>query len=206
MLSISTKIYNFLNYENMPHKSDIIIGFGHFDYKIADRCVELYLAGYAPKILFTGGVGAGSTGLSEPEGLFFMNYCLNKYPSISANDIIIETKSTNTGENIRFSQVVLEKLNPNYSFQKGINAAILVATPYRQLRVVQTMALIYPHIKLFSCPPNSDYESNKMMFAEKGEDFEHLLKAELKRIIDYPALGFIKFIEVPLEFKEWLGD
>ena len=51
--------------------ADLIIGFGHFDPKIPRRCCELYVQGYAPRILYTGGIGAGSADIGMAEAIYF---------------------------------------------------------------------------------------------------------------------------------------
>ena len=46
-----------------PTKADCIVGFGNFNTDIARRAAELYHQGYAPKILFTGGLGRNTKSL-----------------------------------------------------------------------------------------------------------------------------------------------
>ena len=55
-----------------PINADVIIGFGNFNTDIARRAAELYHQGYAPKILFTGGLGRNTDGmLPESEAIRF---------------------------------------------------------------------------------------------------------------------------------------
>ena len=49
-------IWDYLGMHQEPRKADVIVGFGNFNTDIAVRAAELYHAGFAPKILFTGGL------------------------------------------------------------------------------------------------------------------------------------------------------
>ena len=51
-------IWDYLCLNEPLEKADCIVGFGNFNTDIARRAAELYLKGYAPKVLFTGGLGA----------------------------------------------------------------------------------------------------------------------------------------------------
>ena len=46
-------LWDYLGMHQTPEKADVIVGFGNFNDNIARRAAELYLQGYAPKILFT---------------------------------------------------------------------------------------------------------------------------------------------------------
>ena len=56
-------IWDYLCLHEEPKKADVIVGFGNFNTDIAARAAELYLKGYAPKILFTGGLDRNTEGL-----------------------------------------------------------------------------------------------------------------------------------------------
>jgi len=36
---------------------DAIVGLGSYDVRVADRCAALFVAGYAPRLIFTGSEG-----------------------------------------------------------------------------------------------------------------------------------------------------
>ena len=65
-------LWDYLCLHQEPEKADCIVGFGNFNTDIARRAAELYLQGYAPKVLFTGGLGRNTEGLlPEPEAVRF---------------------------------------------------------------------------------------------------------------------------------------
>lgn len=83
-------------------KCDLIIGCSCSYLEVADKCVELNKEGYAPKILFTGGLGKiTKDNFNKTEAEIYKDIAINK--GVSDKDILIETKSTNTGDNFRFS-------------------------------------------------------------------------------------------------------
>ena len=106
---ISKKLYNFLSPSDKEVKADLIIGFGHFDLRIARYCALSFKKNLAPIILFTGGIGDGSGDFKNTEAEKFKNYLLNYYPEINSENVLIEKESTNTGENIKNSIEILKK-------------------------------------------------------------------------------------------------
>jgi uncharacterized SAM-binding protein YcdF (DUF218 family) len=195
-------LFNFLNKKDALQKADVIMGFGHFDMNIPMRCCELYLQGLGRKIIFTGGVGAGSANFQNAEAIEFFNYAKRFFPHFPTEDILIEDKSTNTGENVRFSMQVLKEKLPDFNFDNGIQSAILVATPARQYRVYLTVLQHLPHIKLINLPPELSYNDNVLIFNAKGEDFTQQLTGEIYRLIEYPAKGLCAPVNIPKEITD----
>jgi len=165
--------------------------------KIPARCAELYQKGYGNKIIYTGGIGAGTADLNMPEADAFLDFTKKNYPHIPLEDIIIENRSTNTGENLRFTLSILqskyEKIKEK--FHKG--KIILVANPFRQRRVFLTTAHILPEASLINCPPLSDYKNELALFKTKNENLSSQLPGEVQKIINYPDKGWIKRETVP---------
>jgi uncharacterized SAM-binding protein YcdF (DUF218 family) len=190
-------IYHFLNKKDAQQKADVIIGFGHFDRNIPKRCCDLYLQGMGRKIIYSGGVGAGSADFKNAEAIEFLNYTKVHFPQIPADEIIIEDRSTNTGENIRFSMTKMRELSPGFNFESGIRSAILVATPARQLRVYLTVKMYLENIRLINLPPETTLEENIALFDQKNESFAKQLTGELDRLMIYPAQGLCEKIEIP---------
>ena len=195
--STSKKLYNFLSPKDNLAKADLIIGFGHFDLRIPEQCTELYQNGLAPKILFTGGVGAGSADFKNPEAVEFLNHVKNKYPEITTDNILTEETSTNTGDNIKNSIEILKAKG----FFESLKRIILVATPTRQLRVFLTAKKYFPKVVLINLPPSSSFEVDKQMNEVKAIDFEKHLLGELDRIQKYPKMGFACSTEIPIAFE-----
>jgi uncharacterized SAM-binding protein YcdF (DUF218 family) len=201
------KILNYLYLrDEIIQKSDLIIGFGHFDMNIPRQCGDLFKNGYGKAILLTGGVGGGSADLKEPEAIEFKKEVINKYDFITEKDIIIETSSTNTGENILFSEKVLKSINKEFSFNSGIKSVIAVASPYRQRRVYLTMKKLFPNVKVYNSPSETNFYDEIKLFQSKNQNLVELIYGELERLILYPQKGFIEEEIIPQEIIEAFNE
>lgn len=188
-------IYDYLSLRDDLGPADLIIGFGHFDLRIPTHCVHLYQCQVAPKILFTGGVGAGSADLIEPEGSVFQKVAMES--GVPEVDLFVEIRSTNTSENIAFSRQLLSQQNPPFAFR----SALLVAHPYRQRRVFLTIQKHLPGLKLFNAPPDSSLQDDIELFHQKGQDLAPLLLGEVDRINKYGKLGWIQETTLPAQVE-----
>src|SRR5687767_4167015 len=117
--------YHLMNHQ--PEKSDCILVLGSHDLRVAERGAELYLEGYAPLLIFSGGLGnfTKETWTSSEADLFAERAIEMGVPD---NVILRENKSTNTGENIQFTQKLLQ--------QQGLkpDTFLLVQKPYMERR------------------------------------------------------------------------
>jgi uncharacterized SAM-binding protein YcdF (DUF218 family) len=195
-------LFDYLYVKDVLEKADVILGFGHFDLKIPRQCAELYLKGYAPKIIFTGGVGAGSADFKHPEAIEFLHLVQKEYPQIPESQIITEDKSTNTGENIMFSEALLHSLNPNFTFQRGIRKVIKVSNAYRQRRAYLTCLKLFPDIHFINAPAATSYEEEFNLYKFKNQDLLIHLVGEIDRLISYPARNFIIPVNIPDQVLE----
>ena len=130
-------IWDYLGMHQEPRKADVIVGFGNFNTDIARRAAELYLQGYAPKILFTGGLGRNTEGmLPEPEAVRFAKVAMEC--GVPEADIILEDKSRNTKENIEFTRSLLEELGIPHNHILGVHQ------PFMERRIVAAMGVYWP--------------------------------------------------------------
>lgn len=190
------KIFKYLSISEKIEKVDLIIGFGHFDLRIPELCCELYSKGYGKRILFTGGIGAGTADLGQAEAQAFNQVAIkNKIPE---NKVIIEDKSTNTSENIDFSMELIKNLPDKFIFK----SAILVASPYRQRRVYLACRKKLPGVKLINHPPKSSLEEDVELFRNKNQNLKELLLGEIDRIIKYGERGWIEKEKVPVDILQ----
>jgi len=130
-------IWDYLCLHQEPQKADVIVGFGNFNTDIARRAAELYHAGLAPKILFTGGLGRNTEGLlPEPEAVRFAKVAMDC--GVPGEDIILEDKSTNTKENILFTREKLEKLDLPHDRILGVHQ------PFMERRIAAAIGVYWP--------------------------------------------------------------
>lgn len=122
------KLWNYMKSNQKIEKSDCIIGLGCEDLNIAKVAVDLYFKEYANKIIFSGGLGKVTRNIwNEPEANKFAEYAIEQ--GVPKENIYIENKSTNTGDNFRFTKELIKQKKLN------IQSCIVVCKPYAQKRV-----------------------------------------------------------------------
>lgn len=132
-------IWDYLKLHQTPQVADCIVGFGNFNTDIARRAAELYHQGYAPKVLFTGGLGRNTEGLlPEPEALRFARVALEC--GVPECDILLEDRSTNTKENILFTRQLLEEKQLPHSHILGVHQ------PFMERRITAAMGVYWPEL------------------------------------------------------------
>lgn len=180
------------DYHHMNHqleKSDCILALGSHDLRVADRAAESYLEGWAPLIIMSGGLGNLTKGIwTESEADQFAAAAIQK--GVPEQHILIENKSSNTGENIVFTQMLLAK--------KGINPSsfIVVQKPYMERRAYATFKMHWPEKKLLITSPQISFD--KYATADITiEKVINIMTGDLQRIEIYPKKGFQIFQEIP---------
>lgn len=130
-------IWDYLCMNEPLEKAECIVGFGNFNTDIARRAAELYHEGFAPKVLFTGGLGRNTEGLlPEPEAVRFAKVAMEC--GVPQEDIILEPDSTNTKENILFTRNRLETLDLPHGRILGVHQ------PFMERRIKAAMGVYWP--------------------------------------------------------------
>lgn len=180
------------DYHHLHHRlqpADLILALGSNDTRVADRAAELYLAGWAGTLIFSGGAGALTRDrFDRPEAEIFADIARDR--GVPARAILIEPHSTNTGENIVFSRRLLA--------ERGIepNRIILVQKPYMERRAYATFKKIWPEPELIVTSPEisfEDYPTADLPF----DLVVNIMVGDLQRIRLYPGLGFQIEQEIP---------
>lgn len=180
------------NYHLMHHslkQSDAILTLGSHDLRVAERAASLYLEGYAPLIVMSGGLGNLTRDIwTESEADKFAGIAVKM--GVPPNRILIENRSTNTGENIQFSRELLQK--------KGIpvNSLIVVQKPYMERRSYATIRKQWPEPEVLVTSPQipfEDYPNTDIPL----ERVVQIMVGDLQRIITYPDKGFQIKQEIP---------
>lgn len=177
--------------------ADAVIGFGTFDLALARFCGELHARGRARRIIFTGGIGAGTADLGQPEADAWAAELFRTSPGIPRNAVILENRSTNTAENIAFTAALLARDFPALAFGGGLRTALVVASPSRLRRVKLTLQHLQPSVAITRCRPAATFEIEAALYAAKGFDYSAHLRGELDRIVAYPARGWIALEPLP---------
>ncbi len=165
-----------------PAPADCILVLGSHDLRVAERGADLYREGLAPWLLMSGGLGNLTQGLwDEPEADRFAQVARARGVPDSA--LLIENRSTNTGENITFSQALLRArgLDPH--------TFLVVQKPYMERRAYATFKRHWPEkeIRVTSPPLTLEAYPNAEISLE---DVLHIMVGDFQRILIYPARGF----------------
>lgn len=97
-------LWNYLKLDQPVEPPDVMIVCGSLDCSPAERAVELYHRGLAPRILMSGGFGKITRHLNrQPEAEIYA--AIARRHGVPTTAITVETKSTNTDEN-RFQSAV----------------------------------------------------------------------------------------------------
>jgi len=176
------KLWDYHHVNHTPEKADCILVLGSHDLRVADRGAELYLQGWAPILIFSGGLGNVTKGIwKDPEADQFARIALDK--GVPAEAIFIENQSTNTGENILFTQRLLA--------EKGLNPQtfLLVQKPYMERRSYATFKKHWPEKNLIVTSPQISFEEYPTEDIPM-ERVINIMVGDLQRIRIYPAKGF----------------
>ncbi|MEY4166714.1 MAG: hypothetical protein RIR52_538 [Acidobacteriota bacterium] len=182
VISLARKIWDYHHLHHELEKVDLILALGSNDTRVAEHAADLWLSGWAPWLMMSGGSGRLTRELYDrPEAELFARIALER--GVPATALITEPDSTNTGENITFSRRRLAAL--------GIvpHRVIIVQKPYMERRAYATFRCFWPEMEpIVSSPPISfdDYPreglSRHLMI--------NLMVGDLQRIRLYPARGF----------------
>jgi len=179
-------IWDYLCLREALQKADVIVGFGNFNTDIARRAAELYHEGYAPKVLFTGGLGRNTEGLlPEPEAVRFARVAMEC--GVPEADIILEPDSTNTKENILFTREKLSSLNLPHERILGVHQ------PFMERRIKAAMGVYWPDLDFRVTSPQVTIP--EYLEAAKGQGVTEnasvsVIVGDFQRMDLYAKLGY----------------
>jgi uncharacterized SAM-binding protein YcdF (DUF218 family) len=189
ILFLAKQLWNYHKVNHVIEKSDCILALGSHDLRVAERAAELYLQGFAPLVIMSGGLGNFTKEMwTEKEADKFAKIAIQK--GVRKDAILIENNSTNTGENILFTQKLLH--------EKGLDpkSFIVVQKPYMERRSYATFKKHWPDKRLLVTSPQISFEEypNEEIQMEK---VIHIMVGDLQRIKVYPEKGFQIYQQVP---------
>ena len=187
--TLAKVIWDYHHLNHQLKKADCIFVLGSHDTRVAEYAADLFLQGYAPYIIFSGGFGNLTTGVFEKsEAEIFADIAKKK--GVPKNKILIENKSTNTGENVQFTKQLLKDKELDF------NSFILVQKPYMERRTYVTFKKVWPEKEFTVTSPQvyfEDYPNDEI----PKEKVINIMVGDLQRIKIYPAKGFQIPQEIP---------
>jgi uncharacterized SAM-binding protein YcdF (DUF218 family) len=186
------------DYHHLDHQlshADAILVLCSHDKVVAARGAELFLQGLAPLLIFAGGLGAITRHLwHEPEADQFAAIAIEL--GVPKEHILVENRSTNTGENVLFTRRLLA--------DKGLDPDrfIVVQKPYMERRSYATFRKVWPEKQVRVTSPRvslDDYLRECSHGALSPDDVVGIMVGDLQRIRLYPAKGFQIHQDIPDE-------
>lgn len=179
-------LWDYHHYNQELIKADYIICFGSHDTNVAERAAELYLQGYAKHIIFTGGLGRVTQKIwKKPEAEKFADIAIEM--GVPKDAILIENKSTNTGENIAFTKKLLQEKKIR------LDSCIVVDKPYKERRTFATLKKQWDNLEFVITSPLKSYNDYCEYYASSDiskNEFISIMVGDLQRIDVYGKNGF----------------
>ena len=170
-----------------PEKADMILVLGNHELRVPAYAAALYRRGAAPLVVCSGGFGKLTAARwTEPEAVVFARRC--EELGVPRGQILLEPRSTNTGENFLFTRALLEA--------EGLRPAsgLIVTKPYMARRALATAVLRWPEVAWAVGTPAVPFED---YFPEGPGEELAVMVGDLQRLRVYAACGFQAPVEVP---------
>lgn len=186
-------LWNYMHMNHTLKKADAILVLGCSDLSVVDVGVEVYKNGYSDKIIFSGGLGKDTSKMwDEPEANKFAKLAISK--GIPEERIYIENKSTNTGENFRFTKKLIEENNLN------IKSIIIVHKPYDEKRAYAAFKNWMPEYEGIVTSMNiSCKDYNEMAIKNNLPNWTELMVGDVQRMKVFAKKGWQIEMNVPEE-------
>jgi uncharacterized SAM-binding protein YcdF (DUF218 family) len=165
--------------------SDAILVLCSHDTAVAARGAELWLEGWAPLLVYSGGLGAVTRRFwSEPEADQFARIAIAM--GVPPERILIENRSSNTGENVQFTRALLEA--------RGLDPArlILVQKPYMERRSYATFQKVWPGKDVVVTSPLASFDEYLAKYSSdalSADEVIGIMAGDLQRIRHTRAWG-----------------
>jgi uncharacterized SAM-binding protein YcdF (DUF218 family) len=184
--SLAERVWQYHHLNHTLSSADAIVVLCSHDLAVAERGAQLFLEGWAPLMIFSGGLGTITKQLwHEPEADQFAAVAVRL--GVAPDKILIENQSTNTGENVLFTRRLLKDK------QLDLRKVIVVQKPYMERRSYATFKKVWPEMNVVVTSPQvsfDEYLSKYTHAALSADDVIGIMVGDLQRIRLYPAKGF----------------
>ena len=185
-------------YHQLGHpvsKADAILVLCSHDTAVAERGAELFLDGWAPLLIFSGGLGTITRHLwTDPEADQFA--AIAEGMGVPRANILIENRSTNTGENVLFTKQLLA--------DRGLDpqSFILVQKPYMERRSFATFMKLWPEKRAIVTSPQVTLDEYLEKYSNdhlSSDEVVSIMVGDLQRVKLYADMGFQIPQEIPAD-------
>jgi uncharacterized SAM-binding protein YcdF (DUF218 family) len=190
---LAERIWNYHRLNHVLVPADVILVLCSHDTSVAKRGAQLALEGWAPVLIFSGGLGSITRQMwTEPEADQFA--AIARGMGIDDGRILIENRSTNTGENISFTQALLA--------ERGLDPQtfIVVQKPYMERRSYATFRQRWPDKTVLVTSPQVSFDEYLDKYSNAAlsrDDVISIMVGDLQRVREYPVKGFQIAQDIP---------
>jgi len=177
--------------------ADVIIALGTNDLRVAEFAADLFLQGYGATLVCTGGVAHQGdlleTSWEKTEAEMYADVAIRR--GVPRDRILLETRATNTAENIRFVRDLLRRreIRPRN--------IVLAVKPFMRRRVWATLPIEWPEMPATLASPRMTLE--EYFTPELGpEKIINIMMGDLQRIWVYARKGWSAPQPLPAEVQE----
>ncbi|SOD92861.1 YdcF family protein [Spirosoma fluviale] len=192
---LAVKLWDYHHTNHQLEKADAILVLCSHDTRVAERGAELFLEGWAPLLIFSGGLGVITRFIwTEPEADLFARIARDM--GVPADRILIENRSANTGENVSFTRQLLAERN------LAPETFIVVQKPYMERRSFATFRQVWPEKQLIVTSPQDSFDTYLSHYSNPEltpDDIVSIMVGDLQRIKIYPDKGFQIPQEIPAD-------
>ena len=190
---LAEKLWNYHKLNHPLAPADVILVLCSHDTAVGERGAQLWLDGWAPLLIFSGGLGAITRHLwSEPEADQFARIAVAM--GVPPERILIENRSTNTGENVLFTRRLLDEQ------QLSPQRFILVQKPYMERRSYATFKQRWPEKDVVVTSPQVSFDEYVNGYSNKAlssDDVVAIMVGDLQRIRVYAEKGYQIAQDIP---------
>ena len=176
-------------YHHLGHelsRADVILVLCSHDTAVAERGAQLFLDGWAPLLIFSGGLGSITRQLmTRPEADQFADVA--ERMGVPRDRMLIENRSTNTGENVLFTKQLLA--------DRGLTpqSFILVQKPYMERRSYATFRKLWPEKQAIVTSPQVSLDEYLEKYSNDNlpvDEVVSIMVGDLQRVKLYAEKGF----------------
>ena len=197
VLRLARIIWDYHQLRQQPVPAECIIALGTNDLRVAEFAADLYLRGYGSTLVCTGGMAhqgdllSTDWGASEAE----MYARVAERRGVPRDRILLETRATNTAENIRFVRALLT------GRAKRPRNILIAVKPFMQRRVWATLAVEWPGMPATLASPEmtlDEYFTSQLAPVK----IVNIMMGDLQRIWVYARRGWSAPQMVPAEVRD----
>ena len=184
------------DYHRLGHalvSADVIVALGSHDTRVAERAADVYREGWAPLVVMSGSTGALTSGWARSEAEVFAEVAAAR--GVPRESMLLEARSTNTGENVVFTRTLLEA--------RGIVPARVIAVqkPYMERRTLATFQARWPGLDVIVTSPALGFDEYVAGSVSRDEVL-HIMVGDLQRLWLYAEKGWSAPQPIPADVKE----